>query len=162
SKSTGQARYEEAVIAVETMIRNWNSGQGGQRPTITATILTDEEFEKIQKTHFERKTDPAARARGQKSLTICLEAIKAFKAISGLERIALATPDDCARFQREALNRPKNWRQQYPKGKKPDEAERISPNTVLKWSRALQAAFQRANRNAGKKCVRGVVPQSKL
>lgn len=33
---------------------------------------------------------------------------------------------------------------------------------MVKWPRALQAAFQRANRNAGKKCVRGVVPAEKL
>lgn len=33
---------------------------------------------------------------------------------------------------------------------------------MLKWSRALQAAFERANRTAGKKCVRGVVGENKL
>jgi integrase len=60
------------------------------------------------------------------------------------------------------LQRPKNWRQQYPRGRKPDGVDRLSPNTVLKWSRALLAAFQRASRNAGKKCVRGIVPESKL
>jgi integrase len=44
-----------------------------------------------------------------------------------------------------------------------EPAERlISPNTVLKWSRMLQAAFHRVNRSAGKKCVRGVVPEAKL
>src|SRR5262249_17695277 len=57
---------------------------------------------------------------------------------------------------------PKNWRQRYPRSKSADEVDRISPNTVLKWSRALQAAFERANRNAGKKCVRGVVDVAKL
>src|SRR5437660_1425260 len=39
---------------------------------------------------------------------------------------------------------------------------RVSPNTVLKWSRSLQAAFERANRNAGRKCVRGVVDERRL
>jgi integrase len=33
---------------------------------------------------------------------------------------------------------------------------------VVKWSVALQAAFERANRNGGKKCVRGVVPSERL
>jgi len=34
---------------------------------------------------------------------------------------------------------------------------------VLKWSRSLQAAFERANRNATKrKCIRGVVDEKKL
>jgi hypothetical protein len=33
---------------------------------------------------------------------------------------------------------------------------------VLKWLRTLHAAFQRINRSAGRKCVRGVVPEGKL
>lgn len=162
SKATGQRNLEDAIVVVESMLRNWKAGRGAQRPAPSTEILTNEEFEVIQRAHYERKTDPAAWARAQKSLTVCLEAIKAFQAITRLDQISLATPDDCARFQREALERPKNWRQHYPRGKKPEESERISPNTVLKWSRALQAAFERANRNAGKKCVRGVVPEARL
>lgn len=42
------------------------------------------------------------------------------------------------------------------------EPEKLSADTVVKWSVALQAAFERANRNGGKKCVRGVVPESRL
>lgn len=38
----------------------------------------------------------------------------------------------------------------------------LSPNTVLKWSRSLQAAFERGNRFAGRKCIRSVVPEGKL
>jgi GNAT superfamily N-acetyltransferase len=109
-----------------------------------------------------------------------------------LDRVASATADDCARFQTEALKRPVNWRKDLrtpgqaadelqstprsPKKPRPSKtqqrralngvpqlaAETISSNTVLKWSRMLQAAFQRANRNAGKKCVRGVVAEDKL
>src|SRR5207249_379353 len=60
----------------------------------------------------------------------------------------------------DVLDKPKNWRQQYPKSKK--VVAPISTNTMLKWSRSLQAAFQRASRNAGKKCVRCVVPDAKL
>src|SRR5262249_12961378 len=48
----------------------------------------------------------------------------------------------------------------HPKSK--NEVDCISPNTVLKWSRALQAAFERVNKGAGKKCVRGVVHETKL
>ena len=48
----------------------------------------------------------------------------------------------------------------YPKAK--GEVENLSRNTIRKWSRTLQAAFQRANKNAGKKCVRGVVEEHKL
>jgi integrase len=77
-----------------------------------------------------------------------------------LNPITRAKPGDCERFQRDALEKPKNWRQQHPKSK--EEVATVSPNTILKWSRSLQAAFQRACRNAGKKCVRGVVPDVKL
>jgi integrase len=59
------------------------------------------------------------------------------------------------------LGKLKNWRHQYPKGRK-EGVQFIAPNTVVKWSRTLQAAFERANRNAGKKCVRGVVDSAKL
>jgi hypothetical protein len=163
SRSTGQREFEGAVKVVEGMLRN-----GGDRPTVASGGLTDEEFEQIQRTHFARKQDPAEQARAQKSLTVCLEAIRAFKAIAAMEPtgfvqpLASADADVCAAFQRAALRVPKNWRQNYLKGRKPEEVERLSPNTVLKWSRALQAAFERANRNAGKKCVRGVVPEAKL
>lgn len=156
SRSTGQKDLQTAVVVAENMIKD-----GCRRPIIATATLTNEEFEKIQKVHFAKKTDPAAKARAAKTLEDCLDAIAAFKAISGLEHVAQATPDDCERFQREALKRPKNWRQLYPKSKK--DYDCISPNTVLKWSRQLQAAFERANRNAGRrKCVRGVVDNTKL
>jgi integrase len=162
SKSTGHQNLADAIVAAEHMVRGWKSGGDGTRPILPDTVLTDDGFEAIQRTHFDKKTDPIDQARSHKSLVTCLEAIRAFKDISALERIALATADDCAAFQRRALMLPKNWRQQHPRGKKPDEAAPVSPNTVLKWSRALQAAFERANRHAGKKCVRGVVPEAKL
>jgi integrase len=49
----------------------------------------------------------------------------------------------------------------YPKSRKAG-VHLLTSNTVVKWSRELQAAFERANKNAGKKCIRGVVDQSKL
>lgn len=155
SKSTGTANLNEAVVVVEGMLRN-----GGKRPKADAGLLTDGEFFEIQQVHYGRKTDPTAKARAQKSLEACTDALTAFQSISGLRRIAEATPDDCAQFQREALSKPTNWRRSYPNKKETDE--KISPNTVLKWSRMLQAAFERANRCAGKKCVRGVVDEARL
>lgn len=64
----------------------------------------------------------------------------------------------------------KNWRVEYAvnerslkrRQEKGTDTEILSSNTVLKWSVALQAAFERACRNGGKKCVRGVVEDSKL
>jgi integrase len=54
----------------------------------------------------------------------------------------------------------RNWRSQYPKSK--PETRTITAATVRKWLVALRAAFERANDNAGKKCVRGVVPPGRL
>lgn len=137
------------------MLRN-----GGQRANLDDAVLSEEEFEKIQRVPFSRKRDPAARIRAEKSLPSCLNAIAAFQRITGLSPITLARADDCAAFQRKALTLPQNWRHDYPRGRK--EVELISPNTVLKWSRSLLAAFERANLNAGRRCVRGVVNERKL
>ena len=148
SRSTGQTKLEDAIMAAETMVRN-----GGKVATVADAVLSDEEFEAIQRAHFDRQQDAVDQQRSQKTLKACLEAISAFREITRLPRVSGATADDCASFQREALKKPKNWRQQHPKSRK--DVACLSANTVLKWSRSLQAAFERANRNAGKKCVRG-------
>src|SRR5262245_31954522 len=130
SRSTGQADFNEAVKVVEDMLKN-----GGSRAELKHALLTDEELEQLQRVHFARKTDPAAKARSAKSLAECLDALSAFQAISGLSPVSRATPDDCAAFQRTALSVAKNWRSKHPRSK--ETAETISPNTVLKWSRCL-------------------------
>jgi integrase len=155
SKSTGHSDFDEGVKVVEAMLRN-----GGKRPVCLDSILKDDEFLAIQRAHFGRKTDVAAKKRAARSLEETEDAISAFKALIELEHVSLATPDDCAEFQRSALLKPVNWRRNYPNGS--ETSETISPNTVIKWSRSLQAAFGRANKNAGKKCVRGVVSEKKL
>lgn len=156
SRSTGTNDVKAAILAAERMVRH-----GSGRLRLIDAILSDEEFEQVQRRHFSRQTDPAARARAEKSLYSCLTAIAAFRRISGIAPISLSTADDCASFQTKALSLPKNWRRNYPKGAK--DAVSLSPNTVLKWSRSLQAAFERVNRHASKrKCVRGVVDESKL
>lgn len=164
SKSTGQRHLQDAIIAVEQMVRS-----GGERSTLNDAVLSDEEFEEIQRRHYAKKTDPSANERSKKSLRECLDSIRAFRDISGLTPVSRATPDDCERFQREALKRPKNWRVVYADTDRSrtrraelGTVKTLSPNTVLKWSVALQAAFERANRAGGRKCVRGVVPESKL
>ena len=155
SKSTGCQKMEEAIVVAQDMVKN-----DGKRSVVSDAMMSDEEFIEIQRTHFARKTDPAAQTRAAKTLRELLSAIAAFKAISNLEHIVAATADDCARFQRESLRKLKNWRKEYPKSKHTEQF--ISPNTVLKWSRMLQAAYERANRSAGKRCVRGVVAEAKL
>jgi hypothetical protein len=153
SRSTGQREFNQPVVAVEAMIRN-----RGKPICLANTMLTDDEFKAVQNDHYEKKPD---RKRAQKSLRNCLEAIDAFIEISGISPVVSATPDDCAAFQRNALKLPKSHRLKYPK-KRTEGVACYSEHTVLKWSRTLQAAFERVNVNAGKKCIRGVVDESKL
>ena len=155
SKSTGQRNLKDAMIAAENMVKSV-----GRRATLQDAVLTDEEFVEIQRVHYRRRQDPAAKVRAEKSLQSCLEAIAAFKEISGLQSITVATPDDCAAFQRKALSLPKNTLRPYPNSK--EEIPCYSPNTVVKWSVALQAAWERVCKTGGKKCVRGVVEDTKL
>ena len=156
SRSTGQSDYEQAVLVVQDML-----GNGGKRGHLADAILSNEEFEEIQRRHYQKKQKPDAKERGEKSLESCLDAIAAFKAITGIESIALATPEDCERFQHDALALPKNWRSKYPNSRQ--DVGNLSANTIDKWSRALQAAFERANANAlGRKCIRSVVEERKL
>lgn len=160
SKSTGQRNLEDAVVVAEQMLRRSLAGGSASQPVLADLILSDEEFEAIQKEHYGKKQGAEARARATKSLQSCLEAIRAFKAISGLSPITKATPDDCAAFQRKALTLPKTTLHPYPNSR--EGAASYSANTVIKWSVALQAAWERASRSGGKKCVRGVVDERKL
>ncbi len=155
AKSTGQENADAAREAVVGMLQN-----KGRLAHVEDSILTDEEFEQVQCQHFAKRLASGARARAEKSLKSCLEAIRAFRDITGIKPVTLATADDCEVFQKKAIQLPKNWRQKYLNGKK--EVGLLQPNTVIKWSRELQAAFERANINGGKKCVRGVVDPEKL
>jgi hypothetical protein len=154
SKSTGCRELEDAIRAAQAMV-----GQG-RRPRLADALLSDAEFEALQHAHFDREQDPAKKERAAKTLQDCLEAVAAFKQLSGLCPLTQATADDCARFQRQALEQPKNWRKKYPNSK--EQVAKLSASTVVKWSRSLQAAWERANKTAGKKCVRGVVDEKKL
>ena len=90
----------------------------GSRPPALATAeLSDPEFEEISGNIF-RESKTVRPRPGRKSLTVCLEAISAFREIAAVSPISAASPDDCARFQRAALLLPKNWRLHYPNGKK--------------------------------------------
>lgn len=159
ARSTKQVEYAAAVRAVEAMLQN-----GGKVPNLSDTLMTDDEFQAIQGRHFGKKSGPTKARGAEKSLASLLEAIQAFKSITGLTHVAAATPADCERFQHVASGLPKSWR----RGEvvKLDEAEgedaTLSPTTIVKWSRELRAAFERANSNAGRKCVRSVVPERKL
>jgi len=175
----GYKKPADAIVTAENMIQSGANGADRQY-----MVLSDEEFDEIQRIHFARKTEERAKARAKKSLDNCFEGIAAFREITGLKPITLATPDDCAAFQRIALTLPNLWRRlpmeqrrsvkeyafEARKRRKQKELSDVlddcpcySPNNVLKWSRSLQAAFERANRNAPKrKCVRGVVDKERL
>lgn len=152
-RSTGKKTLAEASEAATAMV------QGRARGTVaTEQWPTDDEFIEIQRRHFSKKGD---RSGKRSSLTNVLEAIDAFKRVSGLSPVCRATPDDCERFQTEALKLLRNWRSQHPKSK--PETRTVTEGTVYKWLVALRAAFERANDNAsGRKCVRGVVPPERL
>jgi integrase len=154
ARSTRQVDFDKAIEIVSTMLRN-----NGKVCTAGDLKLTDGEFVEIQRRHFSKKQERAMRRRAEKSLYSCLEAISAFRDISGVNPVISATPDDCERFQSTALALPKDWLRRHDSESK---APHYSPNTVIKWSRELQAAFERANRNAGRKCVRGVVDERRL
>ncbi len=126
SKTTGQRELKAAIAVAENMVKN-----GGKRVNIADTLLSDEEFEKIQRVHYAKKQDSAAKARSDKSLGVCLEAISAFREITGLNPVTAATPDDCAAFQRNTLQLPKSHRLKYPKSKK-EGVKCYSADTVLK------------------------------
>jgi integrase len=160
SKSTGQRNLDDAVLVAEQMLRSWTTGGDAARPAPADAVLTDEEFEQVQREYYGRKKDPESARRAAKSLVSCLEAIDAFRRVAGLHAIAAATPDDCASFQRKALELPRNWRSKHPKSR--DNPGLVSPTTVVKWCVALRAAFERVNRHGGRKCVRGVVDKKKL
>ena len=104
SKSTGQTSLDEAVVVAENMVKN-----NGRRAWLDDTVLTDDEFIEIQRVHFGRKTDERQKKGAAKSLSSCLDAIAAFREITGLSPVN-ATPGDCFNFQRTALTRPKFWR----------------------------------------------------
>jgi hypothetical protein len=59
SRSTGQADFGEAVKATEAMLRG-----GGAKPQLNDAVLSDEDLEAIQRTHFLKKTAPAKRPPG--------------------------------------------------------------------------------------------------
>jgi hypothetical protein len=127
SKSTGQQKLEDAVIVAESMLHRSLSGGPACPPVLADLLLSDEEFEAIQKEHYGKKQGADAQARAAKSLQSCLEAIQAFKVISGISPISRATPDDCAAFQRKALKLPKNTLHPYPTASKTPPATAPTP-----------------------------------
>lgn len=154
-RSTKCRTFDGAVEAVERMLN-------GDNPYPSTNVMSDDEFDEIQRRHYKRiKAEP-------ETISACEEAISMFREITGVCPITLATADDCAKFQDEAITLPKNFRVNYKNEDRRQErmadesVERYSVATVIKWSTALRAAFNRANANTGKKCIRNVVSREKL
>lgn len=55
SKSTGQTKFEEAVVVAESMLRDSLAGGSGAQPILADFLMSDEEFEAIQKEHYGKK-----------------------------------------------------------------------------------------------------------
>ena len=151
-RSTGKRTLKEAIEAATAMVQERPSEQSDDWH-----CPSDEEFIEVQRRHFSKKPDQSGKGA---SLTSVLQAVDAFKQVSGVTPICRATPDDCERFQTEALKLLRNWRSQHPKSK--PETRTIRAATVKKWLVALHGAFERVNDNAGRKCVRGVVLPERL
>lgn len=154
-KSTRAVTFDGAVEAVNRMLC-------GDGPTEQESVMSDDEFDQVQREHYKRvEATP-------ETVTGCFEAVQAFRTVTKVVPISLAAPEDCARFQDEALKLAKNWRAPFKSDSRRQERTResslgsIKRSTVLKWSTALRAAFNRINLNAGKKCIRNVVPEGKL
>lgn len=139
SVSTGRADLNEAMKVVQGMLTQ----PKGKQPQLQDAVLSNEEFRDIQQKHFKKKQD---QRRAAKTLKSVLEAIDAFELVTKLPTLALATARDCEAFQTAALELPKNWR--HPNKRDDADIRRVSRNTIRRWLRELQAAFERCNRNA--------------
>jgi hypothetical protein len=85
SRSTGHADEKNALVAAERMVREWKAGGDAKRGMLGDTVMSDAEFDSIQRLHFlVKKQDPAAQARAKKTHKAYLEAAAAFRAITGL------------------------------------------------------------------------------
>jgi hypothetical protein len=111
------------------------------------SVLTWEDWDAIQATHFKRREDrrPAGR-----TLEECRKAQRLFVAVTGVETASAVDVDLVGRFQDECLGRKSKFGRTYGK------------TTVVKTLSHLSASFNRRNRNAGRKCVRGSVPSERL
>ena len=105
-----QSEVDKVFCAREGLIPFALVNNAGLHRDNLAGLMSDEEFDEIQRRHYGKRKSPEAMIRAEKSLGACKEAISAFRAISGLKPITKATPYDCERFQNDALALPKNWR----------------------------------------------------
>src|SRR5262249_6873817 len=85
SKSTGHRDLDEAIVAAENMVRAWREGGTGKRATPADGVMTDKEFDEIQRVHFlVKRSDPAAQERAKKTHKVYVEAAAAFRALQGV------------------------------------------------------------------------------
>ena len=87
SLSTGHRNLGGALTAAEDMVRN-----GGERSVIIDTVMSDEEFDEIQRQYYiDKKRDEKKRIRAERSYQSCVEAISAFRKITKVPRHILAS-----------------------------------------------------------------------
>ena len=131
-----------------------------KRPCLAETLLSDEEFEAIQRGPTTTESKTRRPRRGRRNRWNPAWKPSPHSGHHGISPMTLANPDDLPPSSGRHLAS-QSWRLRYPKARKKG-VNRYSPHTVLRWSRSLQAAFERANINGGKKCIRGVVANDKL
>ena len=87
SRSTGQRRLKDAKSAAVDMLLN-----GGKVVPDSNAPMTDEEFIEIQRRHYDKKEKRNDKQQTNSSLVLLLEAVDAFRRITELSSITLATP----------------------------------------------------------------------
>lgn len=112
-------------------------------------ILSWDDWEAIQVDHTSKRTTKD-RVRAERMLTECRKAQRLIVAITGAEHASAVDADTVGRFQIECRIRISKYGRPY------------GNTTIRKTLAHLSASFNRCNRKAGKKCVRGVVVADKL
>lgn len=133
---------------------NWFDGKGHRdrveqedRDKAVASIMTWDDWKKIQVAHADKR---AVKKRAARTLEECLKSQRLFIAVTKAENASAVDADMVERFQRECLKRLTKYGKPYEKP------------TILKTLSHMSASFNRCNRNAGRKCVGGVVPRDNL
>jgi len=109
--------------------------------------LTWGDWDSIQVAYYRKK---ANEKRANRTLEECRKAMRLFVRITGAPDASSVDADMVDRFQSEGVQRKKGDGKPY------------SASTVWKTMAHMSSSFNRCRISAGKRCVRGVVDQSKL
>ena len=129
-KATGHTNFDDAVGAVNDML-----GNGGNKGKLKEAILSDEEFDEIQRRHYGKKQKTEAKRRAEKSLVAWKPSLPFGQSLdSSLSRLQhqaivndFSTMPDTSEESAIEVSATAN-----------ENVENLSANTVVKWSVALR------------------------